>query len=132
MSTLVPGVLRSFVMLPITIGEHWFGMVFAGRNGPSTFTEEFIRGYETLVSQVAIALESIRLFEETQRRAERERLISEVTTRIRETLDVETVLKTAAREIGEALGLVALDVRLDLAETLPSGEPKHNQEATGG
>ena len=31
---------------------------------------------------------------------------------MRETLDVETVLRTAVREIGQALGLAALDVRL--------------------
>jgi len=74
--------------------------------------QDEIRMLETLTEQLGVALESARLHQDTQRRAARERLTGEVTTRMRETLDVETVLQTAAREIGEALGLAALDVRL--------------------
>jgi GAF domain-containing protein len=104
--------LRSFIMVPIGMGEHCIGVVFAGRNEPSVFPEGFVRGYETLTGQAAIALESMRLLEETRYRAERERLVSKITARMRETLDLETVLMTAAQEIRQELDLPEVVVRL--------------------
>ena len=104
--------LRSFIMVPIGVGEHCIGMVLAGRNEPSAFPEGFVRGYETLTGQAAIALESMRLLEETRYRAERERLVGKITARMRETLDLETVLMTAAQEIRQELDLPEVVVRL--------------------
>jgi hypothetical protein len=57
-------------------------------------------------------LESARLHQDTQRRAAREQLIGDVTARIRETLDMETMLKTAAQEVRQALGLPEVTIRL--------------------
>jgi GAF domain-containing protein len=71
-----------------------------------------MRLYETLADQAAVAMERARLLDETQKRAERERLVSMVSARMRETLDVEMVMETAVDEIGKALGLAALDIRL--------------------
>ncbi|MCS7179617.1 MAG: hypothetical protein N0A03_10200, partial [Anaerolineae bacterium] len=41
--------------------------------------------------------------EEAQRRAARERLAAEIMSRIRASLDPDTVLKTTVRELGRAL-----------------------------
>jgi GAF domain-containing protein len=68
--------------------------------------------YETFADQAAVALERARLLDEAQTRAMREQLVSEVTAQVREVLDVEVVLQSAAKEISRALGLAALDVRL--------------------
>jgi hypothetical protein len=67
---------------------------------------------EAVSRQLALALENARLLEDTQRRAAREQLIGDITARMRETLDMETVLKTAIREIGDALGLARVEVRM--------------------
>jgi hypothetical protein len=56
------------------------------------------------------------LFEETLLRAERERLMSEITSRVRETLDIDTVLKTAAKELQKALDLEEVEIRMNKAE----------------
>jgi GAF domain-containing protein len=77
-----------------------------------TWTPEEIALLETLTEQLGTALESARLYQDTQRRATRERLIGEVTARMRETLDVEAVLKTAVGEMRQALGLEKVLVRL--------------------
>lgn len=58
---------------------------------------------ETVAERLALAVENARLLEEAQRRAARERLISEITARIRSSLDPDTVLKTTVRELGRAL-----------------------------
>jgi GAF domain-containing protein len=73
--------------------------------------EELALG-ESLAERVALALENARLLEEAQLRASRERLIGDVSGRIRETLDVDTVLRTSANELYEVLGLEEVVIRL--------------------
>ncbi len=70
---------------------------------------------ETIASRVSLALENSRLIAETQQRAERERIVSQVATRMRETLDMDTVLQTAVREMRQSLGLEQAEVRLQLS-----------------
>ena len=98
---------------PIKVRGHVIGVIDAQRSGDAAgWTREQIALLETLADQVGMALESARLYQEAQRRAARERLASEVTARIRASLDIETVLRNATQEIAQALGLAALDVRL--------------------
>ena len=65
-----------------------------------------------LSQQIALSLENARLLEETHQQAHLERLIAETTSRMRETLDIDTVLKTAAEEFRKALNLSEVEVRL--------------------
>jgi len=67
---------------------------------------------ESVAERMALAIENARLLEETQRRAERERMVADVTSRIRQTLDVDSVLRSAANEMREALGLHDVTIRL--------------------
>ncbi|MBN1667446.1 MAG: hypothetical protein JW862_10165, partial [Anaerolineales bacterium] len=62
----------------------------------------------------AIALDSARLNFDTQRRAAREQIASEISARMRETLDVDAVLRTAVQEIGQRLELYDVSIQLDL------------------
>jgi GAF domain-containing protein len=78
------------------------------------WTAEEMSMAETIAEQVALTLEGLRLTEETQQRAARERLTSEIAARLYETLDLETVLKTAVREIGERLGLHDVAIQLSV------------------
>jgi GAF domain-containing protein len=70
-----------------------------------------------LADQVAVALENQRLFEQTQRRAQRERMAGEIVGKIRAAGDVQQILETAAEELGRALRVSRTRVRL--------GEPDH-------
>jgi GAF domain-containing protein len=58
-----------------------------------------------VADRLALALENIRLLEEAQRRAHEEHILGEVTARIRAPMDVETILQTAVRELGQAMGV---------------------------
>jgi GAF domain-containing protein len=73
-----------------------------------------------VAAQAALALENIRLVERTRQRANREQAIANVTARIRETLDLDTVLRTTAREVQKALNLQEAEVRL-LPQDKPNG-----------
>lgn len=67
-------------------------------------------------SQIGLALESARLLDETRRRAARDRMLTEITTQVRETLDLETMLRTAAEKMREALGLPEMVIRLTMKD----------------
>jgi len=85
---------------------------------------------EAVAERAALALENVRLLEETQRRAARERLVSEVTTRMRETLDVETVLRTALQEFSRVAGGARVALWMGDTETLLASagtEPAANE-----
>jgi GAF domain-containing protein len=58
-----------------------------------------------VADRLALALENVRLLEEAQRRAHEEHILGEVTARIRAPMDVETILQTAVRELGQAMGV---------------------------
>jgi GAF domain-containing protein len=65
-----------------------------------------------IAAQTALALENIRLVERTRERSQREQAIANITSRVRETLDLDTVLRVSAREIQQALDLQEAEVRL--------------------
>ena len=65
-----------------------------------------------VADQAALALENIRLINHTRRNANVQKALSEVSATVRETLDVDTVLRTSAREIQRALNLEEAEVRL--------------------
>ena len=54
---------------------------------------------EEIGEQVALALENARLLEETESRAAREQMLSQMTAQLTRSLDIETLLQTALREL---------------------------------
>ncbi|MFW6135627.1 MAG: GAF domain-containing protein [Chloroflexota bacterium] len=76
------------------------------------WTAEDVALAETVAEEMAHTVETLRLMDDSQRRLVRERLVGEVTARMRETLDVESVLRSGAVGIREAMGLPAVTVRL--------------------
>jgi len=80
-----------------------------------------------VAERVALSVENARLFEETSRRAERERTVSRITTNIRSSNDPQTMLKTALEELKQALGATDISIR-PFTHQQPSGEEKPPQE----
>jgi GAF domain-containing protein len=55
--------------------------------------------------QATVAIENRNLLNETQKRARREQTLREITTRVNTAVDAESVLQTAVKEVGRAMGL---------------------------
>jgi GAF domain-containing protein len=99
--------------LPVKVRGHVIGMIQAHKPGEAgEWATEEVALMETLAEQLGLALESARLYQDTQRRAVRERLTGEIAARMREKLDMDTVLQTAVLEIGERLGIAEVEVRM--------------------
>jgi len=86
------------------------------------WTAEDVALTETVAQEVAQTVESLLLMAESRRRLARQRLIGDVVGQMRESLDVESVLKTGAAGIREAMGLPGVTVRLTDRDVSGPGE----------
>jgi GAF domain-containing protein len=99
--------------VPLVSRGQVIGTISARRpDGAQAWTKAESQLLETLAEQLGQALESARLYQDSLRRTAREQLVGEVTARVRETLDMETVLKVAAQELRQSLGLPEVMIRL--------------------
>ncbi len=80
---------------------------------PTTpWIDEDIELMHSLAEQLGVALESARAYQSTQADAQRDRLLAEINTRLRERLDVEAILRTTSQELRRALDLSKVVVQL--------------------
>ncbi|MEA3350840.1 MAG: hypothetical protein U9Q82_09485, partial [Chloroflexota bacterium] len=100
----------SDIAIPITLRNEIVGILGLRREGKRPWNADEHALIETITERLALSMESMRLLEETQNTAARERVIGEASTRMRETLDIESVLQTAAQELHKALGQVETEV----------------------
>jgi GAF domain-containing protein len=65
---------------------------------------------KAVAERVAISAENARLFDETTRRAERERTVSDITSKIRSVNNPQAMIQTAIEELRNALGASRVEV----------------------
>ncbi len=104
---------QSTIAIPIKVRGQVIGVVDAQKpSHDEDWTSDEINIIDSLTGQLSVALESARLYTDIQDRAIQERVVGEITTRMRETLNLETVIKTAINEIYETLDLEHVTIRL--------------------
>ncbi|MBN1934462.1 MAG: GAF domain-containing protein [Anaerolineae bacterium] len=123
---------EAVLAVPLKVRDQVIGVLNLRRALPDkVWTEEENALVESLAEQLGVALESARLYQDTQRRAAQEQLSAQVTARMRESLDVETVLKTAVNEMRQALGLESVAVQLARPETAGNTDESLAEEERG-
>lgn len=98
------------VVVPIELRGETIGTLVVQSPSTSRFTQDQLDLIRAVAERVALSAENARLFEETTRRAERERLVSDITGRIRSMNDPQTMIQTAVEELRKALGATRVDV----------------------
>jgi len=94
----------SDLSVPIVIRGETIGTLSVQVPETTRINEDQADLINAVAERVALSAENARLFEETTRRAERERLVSDITVKIRSTNDPDTMIKTALDELKTALG----------------------------
>jgi GAF domain-containing protein len=97
--------------VPVKLRDQVIGVLDLRFEGQSV-SPEMISLIEQVAERLALSLESARLLRTTQQNAAYQQLLGQVTTRIRRTLDVETVLKTAADQVRQVMGLPEVVIHL--------------------
>jgi GAF domain-containing protein len=92
--------------VPILLRGEVIGVIHLQENEESNFnwSENELITVQTLADQLAQSLESARLFEQTIRRADRERRVLEITSKIRSTNDPQQMLEITLEELKRHLG----------------------------
>jgi len=92
------------ITVPITLRDQVLGAVRLKKTErEGVWKKSEIELMDTLVGQLENALESARLYMDSQRQATRERLVTEITTKLRGTTDPQVMINTAVTELQKAL-----------------------------
>ncbi len=109
---------RSGLAVPIEVRGQILGVLgFEDPEGKWQSSPEQLALIQAVTQQLGQALENARLIEATQSLAERERLVAEVSSNIRQSLEMDTVLRTAVNELRETLQLAEVEVRIGESES---------------
>jgi PAS domain S-box-containing protein len=117
--------IKSLAALPLSTYQRRLGfLLVANKTQEKLFSQQDIRFYTTVAQQMVVALENLRLLADSQRRAQREEIIRNISTKIRSATTIEDVLKTTVTELGQVLGATQAGAALTItAPALPSPQP---------
>ncbi|HQE91215.1 MAG TPA: substrate-binding domain-containing protein [Anaerolineae bacterium] len=105
------GRVQGALSVPLRVRNEVIGVLDL-RFENAVVSPEAISLVEEVAARLGSALESARLLEESRRAAAREQTTARVTSSLRERLEMDAVLKNAARELRAALDLSRVAVRL--------------------
>jgi GAF domain-containing protein/methyl-accepting chemotaxis protein len=102
---------KTILTVPIKLRDQIIGTLNIRPNteGRAWSTDE-VNIVQAITERLGLALDNARLFEETTRRAEREHLVSDITTKIRSTNDPQEMIKTAVEELKRVLGATRVEI----------------------
>jgi GAF domain-containing protein/HAMP domain-containing protein len=92
------------------------------------WSEEEISLARSVAEQIGLALENARLIEESQQRAEREALVSQISTRLRASNDPQEILQTAVAELRHALRARTAHIVVPIEESETTMQTPATQE----
>jgi GAF domain-containing protein len=100
----LPVQMEDELIVPITLRGQAIGIIkLQDIDQARTWTQEDIAWIKSVADQIGLALENARLLEATQKRAEREYLVGQITTKLRTSNDPQVILQTAVTELRKAL-----------------------------
>jgi hypothetical protein len=132
--------VKTLAIIPLAVKGESIGVVeLESVDEEIELTQEQIDLAMTLANQAAVALDNARLFQQTARRAEQERLASDITAKIRAATSVDGIVRVAAHELGQVLETSRVLVRVGMEDggkrgtgPLPPLEPGNGEEPDPG
>jgi GAF domain-containing protein len=97
--------------VPLRVRDQTIGEIELQIQGKEA-TPELVNLAEEAANRLGLVLESTRLLQEARRLAMREQIVGQVAAKVRSSLEMDRVMQVAIREIGEALDLDEVEIRL--------------------
>lgn len=120
---------QQVLAIPLRVRGEVIGVLDTYKSaGADPWTPDEIALLERIIAEMDPALESARLYQDTQRRAAREQAIRQVTERMRRAVDVEAILQNTVVELAKAMGAPRAYVRLGGLEMLDTESQQAAQE----
>jgi len=101
----------SLLAVPLKLRGQIIGVLSIRFTGNS-LNNETVNLTEEVGNRLAVALENARLYTETQKLAQQERAVSEISTRITASINIENILRTAVQELGRMIPDAEVTVQL--------------------
>jgi GAF domain-containing protein len=98
------------IVVPIELRGETIGTLVVQSPSTGKLNQDQLDLIKAVAERVALSAENARLFEETTRRAERERLVTDITGRIRSMNDPQVMIQTAIEELRKVLGATRVEV----------------------
>jgi GAF domain-containing protein len=89
------------ITAPIMLRGQKIGTISIARKGDAAWSKLDKDLVEEVANQVGLAVDNIRLLEEATERAKQEQMVGKLAARFSQSLDLDTLLQTAARELGQ-------------------------------
>ena len=108
------------IVAPISLRGETIGTLSLQDIDPNRhWTSEEIALVETVSEQLALTIENLRLFDDTQRQATREQLTRKIADKMRASPDIETIIETGLTELADVLKVPRTYVKLvsDMSST---------------
>lgn len=112
------------IAVPIKLRGHTIGAV-VWELPAMEISSDKIALAEQLVNRLAVTLDNARLFQSSQRATERERIVNEIASKITGKTDINEILETAVREVGQALRAPEVNIRLNVGQQAPGKNGNH-------
>ena len=113
----------SYLGVPMIIGDTVIGVLAASAYRENRLYDEADQQLlATLASTIGVAIQNSRQFEETQRRANREAMVNEISQKIQNASTIEIAMQTAVTELGKALGIQRAVVELKKNQSQPKND----------
>jgi GAF domain-containing protein len=96
--------------IPINLRGEKIGELVVEGATETELTQDQIDLVQAVAERVALSVENARLFDETSRRAARERLVTEITSKIRSVNDPQVMMTTALEELKNVLGASSVQI----------------------
>lgn len=101
------------IVAPISLRGETIGTLSLQDIDPNRrWTAEEIALVETVSEQLALTIENLRLFDDTQRRAVREQLTRKIADQMRQSPDFEAIIQTGSAELAKVLNVPRVYVKL--------------------
>ncbi|MBD2327310.1 GAF domain-containing protein [Alkalinema sp. FACHB-956] len=91
------------LMVPCPMQDGTLGFIGCLSNQPRQWTVTEVELLQTISQQLAIAIEQAQLYEQTQKQAQREQLVNQITAQTRQSFELPTILKGAIAQLLEVL-----------------------------
>jgi sigma-B regulation protein RsbU (phosphoserine phosphatase) len=108
---------RSEMAIPLLYRSELLGVLNVESEQTSAYAENDEELLGTLGGSLAAIIANARLLEQIRAQAERERILFEISDKIRRTTDMETILATTASEITRAIGANRAKIKVGIKST---------------
>lgn len=109
---------QSFIAAPIVVRNEVVGVLGVEPDGSREWTQDDVALLQGIAERTALAVENARLYLQSQRAADRERLVNTISARLQRAPSLQMLLQSVAEELSGALGTDNVYAEISLGEPL--------------